>query len=75
MNNYLDFKVGLEDQDDAAHVNMGGDWHIPSDAHWNEMLNNTTKETVEINQKVCVKYTGTNGNYIIIILLKRKMQF
>lgn len=64
--NYLDFKIGLEDQDDAAHVNMGGDWHIPSDVHWNEMLNNTTKETVEINQKLCIKYTGVNGNYIII---------
>ena len=32
----------LELEDDAAHVNMGGDWHIPTPGQINELLNNTT---------------------------------
>ena len=32
----------LELEDDAAHVNMGGDWHMPTPAQISELLNNTT---------------------------------
>ena len=32
----------LELEDDAAHVNMGGNWHIPNPDQINELLNNTT---------------------------------
>lgn len=32
----------LELVDDAAHVIMGGDWHIPSQTQMDELLNNTT---------------------------------
>lgn len=32
----------LELGDDAAHVMMGGDWHIPTDSQAEELLNNTT---------------------------------
>ena len=38
-------KIGettLELEDDAAHVHMGGSWHIPSPAQINELLSNTT---------------------------------
>ena len=36
----------LELEDDAAHVNMGGDWHMPTPAQINELLNTayTTNE-------------------------------
>ena len=32
----------LELEDDAAHVNMGGDWHMPTPTQIQELLNNTT---------------------------------
>ena len=32
----------LELEDDAAHVNMGGDWHMPTPDQISELLNNTT---------------------------------
>ena len=32
----------LELEDDAAHVNMGGDWHIPTPDQIGELFNNTT---------------------------------
>ena len=32
----------LELEDDAAHVNMGGDWHMPTPIQIRELLNNTT---------------------------------
>ena len=32
----------LELEDDAAHVNMGGDWHIPTPAQIQELIDNTT---------------------------------
>ena len=32
----------LRKSDDAAHVNMGGDWHMPTPTQIRELLNNTT---------------------------------
>ena len=32
----------LELEDDAAHVHMGGDWHMPTPTQIQELLNNTT---------------------------------
>lgn len=34
----------LELEDDAAHVNMGGDWHIPTPKQCQELIDNTTSE-------------------------------
>ena len=34
----------LELVDDAAHVNMGGDWHTPTPAQYIELLDNTTRK-------------------------------
>ena len=39
----------LELKDDAAHVNMGGDWHIPNPTQIKELLDNTTSEWVTLN--------------------------
>ena len=39
---YTAFGDTLELEDDAAHVNMGGDWHMPSSTQISELLNNTT---------------------------------
>lgn len=44
-----DEKTVLDLEDDAAHVNMGGDWHMPSPAQIEELLNTdyVTNEFVE----------------------------
>ena len=34
----------LELEDDAANVNMGGDWHMPTPEQINELINNTTRK-------------------------------
>ena len=31
-------------EDDAAHANMGGDWHMPSPRQCKELIDNTTSE-------------------------------
>lgn len=39
---YTTIGAALELEDDAAHVNMGGDWHMPSPTQIQELLDNTT---------------------------------
>ena len=39
----------LDLDDDAAHVNMGGDWHMPSPEQIKELLDNTTSEWTTID--------------------------
>lgn len=36
------FKTTLDLEDDAAHVNWGGDWHMPSGVQIQELIDNTT---------------------------------
>ena len=39
---YKRYGAVLELEDDAAHVNMGGDWHMPSYKQIQELIDNTT---------------------------------
>ena len=39
---YTTFGAALELEDDAAHVNMGGDWHMPTPTQVKELINYTT---------------------------------
>ena len=41
---YKRYGTTLELEDDAAHVNMGGDWHIPTPEQCQELIDNTTSE-------------------------------
>ena len=41
---YKRYGATLELEDDAAHVNMGGDWHIPTTEQCQELIDNTTSE-------------------------------
>lgn len=36
-NGFTDNKTTLEPEDDAAHVNWGGSWRMPTDAEWQEL--------------------------------------
>ena len=49
-----DGKVTLELQDDAAHVILGGQWHIPTMAEYNELIANTTLVVYNRNS-VCLR--------------------
>lgn len=44
--NATDGKTTLDLEDDAVHVNMGGDWHIPTQAQIEELLNETNNRWV-----------------------------
>ena len=41
-NGFTDNKTVLEPVDDAAHVNWGGSWRMPTDAEWTELQENCT---------------------------------
>ena len=41
-NGFTDNKTVLDPEDDAAHVNWGGSWRMPTDAEWTELRNNCT---------------------------------
>ena len=60
-------KTTLDPSDDAAHVNMGGSWRMPTAAEFQELYDNTTCTWVTIDGVNGRKFTSkTNGNYIFI---------
>ena len=49
----VDNKTVLDPEDDVAHVKLGGNWRMPTEAEWNELLNRCTWTWTTIN--------GVNG--------------
>jgi len=45
----VDGRTELELEDDAAYVNLGPEWRMPTVIHLSELLNNCTKEWTTIN--------------------------
>ena len=45
----VDNKKVLDPEDDAAHVNWGGSWRMPTDAEWTELRNNCTWTWTTVN--------------------------
>jgi hypothetical protein len=63
----VDNKTELEKADDAASVNCGGDWVMPTNVEVQELLDNTTAEWIEVNGINCRKFVSkTNSNYILL---------
>ena len=58
--------TALENEDDAATQIMGGDWRMPTKDEFDELLNNTTKEWIQVNGVNGYKFTASNGNSIFI---------
>ena len=67
----------LDLADDAAHVNMGGKWRMPTGRYnesgygyggdWGELLNNTTHNVVTVNGVKGIMFTSDiNGNQLFI---------
>jgi hypothetical protein len=62
----VDNKTVLDLEDDAAYVNWGEQWRMPTIDEINELLNNTTAEWTYVNEVCGRKFTGSNGNYIFL---------
>ena len=49
--------------DDAAYVNWGKDWRIPTAQEWRDLLNETTQTREVVNGVGGVRFTGTAEGY------------
>lgn len=63
-------KIFLDLEDDAAHVKLGGNWHIPTPAEWEELINNCTWTWTNYNgvngYKGVSKKVGYTDNWIFL---------
>ena len=66
-NGFTDSKTILDLEDDAAHVNWGGKWRMPTDAEWTELRNNCTWTwTTQNNVNGYLVKSNTNSNSIFL---------
>ena len=71
-NGFTDSKTVLDPEDDAAHVNWGGGWRMPTKDEFDELCNssNCTWTWTTVNgvngYKVVSKKSGYEGNYIFL---------
>ena len=63
---FTDTKTILDPEDDAAYVNWGGAWRIPTTAEQQELINNCTWTLTTQNGVNGYKVTGPNGNSIFL---------
>ena len=69
-NGFIDNKTFLDPEDDAAHVNWGGKWRMPTDGDWTELLNNCawiwTRQNNVYGYKVVSKIAGYRDKSIFL---------
>jgi hypothetical protein len=65
-NGFSDWKTVLDLEDDAAHVNLGGNWRMPTDAEWTELMENCTWTWTTQNGVEGRLVTASNGNSIFL---------
>lgn len=65
-NGFYDNKTILDLDDDAAHVNWGGDWRMPTMEEMRELYKECTWALSSLNGIKGQKVTGPNGNYIFL---------
>ncbi len=63
---YTTTDKALELEDDAAHANMGGSWHIPTPTQLQELFDNTTSEWITMDGVNGRRFTSKNGKSIFI---------
>ena len=61
--NQSDGKTVLESTDDAAAQIMGGDWRMPTQTDFQEVLDNTNKEWTQMNGVNGYKFTSIKEGY------------
>lgn len=62
-NGFTDDKTVLDPEDDAAYVNLGGIWRMPTDAEWEELIDNCTCEWTPMNGVNGMKVTSNKPGY------------
>ena len=65
-NGFTDNLTTLQLSDDAASANWGGDWRMPTEAEWVELMNNTTVTWTTQNGVYGRKFTASNGNSLFL---------
>ncbi len=65
-NNYTDNQSVLLPEDDAATVNWGSDWRMPTWEEWFELIKNTTNKMTIQNGVKGWLFTAANGNSIFV---------
>ena len=56
----------MDPGDDAAHINLGEGWRVPTKEEWDELINNCNLEWTTMNGVKGQKATGPNGNSIFL---------
>ena len=64
--NAIDGLISLQSEDDAAHVNWGGDWRMPTKEELDELCDKCNWEWIMLNGVNGCKVTGPNGNSIFL---------
>lgn len=62
----VDNKTTLDPEDDAAHVNWGGAWRMPTEDEQKELLEECTWIWSSLNGMIGYKVMGPNGNSIFL---------
>lgn len=62
----VDNKLVLDPEDDVAHVMLGGNWRMPTEEEWEELLNNCNWEVTRVNGIKGYEVTASNGNRIFL---------
>jgi Bacterial surface proteins containing Ig-like domains len=65
-NGFTDYKTVLDPEDDAAHVNLGGNWRMPTDAEWTELRTKCTWKWTSVSGVSGHEVTGPNGKRIFL---------
>ena len=65
-NGFTDNLTVLEASDDAATAQWGSGWRMPTQAEWQELLNNTTKIWTTQNGLKGKRFTASNGKSIFL---------
>ena len=66
INGFTDTLTTLQADDDAATVNWGSEWCVPTKAQWEELYHNTTSIWISQNSVNGRLYTGSNGNTLFL---------
>ena len=65
-NGLVDDKIILDAEDDAATINWGGRWRMPTKEEFDELCDNCTFELQTLNGEIGYKVIGKNGNFIFL---------
>ncbi|MBQ9577691.1 MAG: Ig-like domain-containing protein [Muribaculaceae bacterium] len=65
-NGFTDGKTELEPEDDAAYVNWGPSWRMPTKVQQDELRRNCTWTWTQCNGVNGILFTGPNGNTIFL---------